>query len=382
MTPRGQTQKRNRIPGISRRITKRGEVRWRAVVDIGEGADRKQMTRTFLTQDEAEDWRADILTRRRRGDVVEPSRTPLADYFADWLEVRSATIRPSTAGHYDRMFALVADTLGPVPLAQITPSRIERAYATLATTARPSTQRGVHRIVAMVLRTAVRDGLIAKSPLTGVRAPGNPKPERSAWTVDQARVFLAGITSHAHADAWHVFLECWLRSGELRALRWSDLDLANGTLTVARTVTRARDLKLVTGPPKSAASRRTLLISPELAARLRTRRKTQQELALETGVGWTAERLVFPGATGGLMTSSALSDSLKTICARLDLPYVGVHGLRHTGGSIAYAQRVPTKLISERMGHESAAFTESLYLHTDAAQHRDLADLMRDLLAI
>ena len=101
---------------------------------------------------------------------------------------------------------------------------------------------------------------------------------------------------------------------------------------------------------------------------------------MELGQGWSESRLVFSGRNGRMWHGAELNQSLRRLCKRIDLPFIGVHGIRHTGGSLAYADRWPTKLISERMGHESAAFTESLYLHTDAAQHRDLAERMGELL--
>lgn len=381
MTPKGQTQKRNRIPGISRRVTKRGDVRWRAVVDIGHGADRNQISRTFLTQYDAETWRTEMLARHRRGEIVEPSRHILRDWFAEWLATRALTVRPSTVRAYRIAFGLLDPALGGVPLAGLTASTIERAYAGLAATCAPSTLRGAHRVLSQVLKTAVRDRLIPRNPLDAIPAPGDAKTRRDAWSIAQARQFLSRIGGHPHEDAWHVFLECWLRSGELRALRWSDIDLAAGTLTVARAVTGDDRGRPRIGQPKNASSRRTLTISPPLAARLQDRLHGQRATVLLNDGEWSDERLVFPNQSGAPMTAGTLCEALKRLCARLDLPYHGVHGLRHTGGSIAHAQGVPMAVIAERMGHSSPQTTWAIYTHPDPAQHRDLAVMLGDLLA-
>src|SRR5690349_19911728 len=192
MAANRKPQKRNRIPGVSRRVTSRGETRWRAVVDIGEGADRKQISRTFATQDEAEDWRAEMRTKRRTGDVVEPSRMLLRDWFAEWLAARATTIRPSTVRNYRINLALFEPALGSVPLGRLTAAKIERAYADLGQQFAPATLRGAHRDFGQALRTAVRDRLIPRNPLETFAAPGDTNTRRSAWTTEQARAFLAG----------------------------------------------------------------------------------------------------------------------------------------------------------------------------------------------
>ena len=380
MTAKGQKQRRNRIVGVSKRMTSRGETRWRAVVDIGEGADRKQISRTFATQDEAEDWRAQMRTKRRTGDVVEPSRQPLRDWFGEWIATRATVLRPSTIGNYCRNFALLDPSLGGVALSRLTPSLIERTYGELSRQFAPATLRGAHRVLSMVLRTAVRDRLIARNPLEPISAPGDTITRRGAWTIEQARTFLTGCADSPHADAWHVFLECWLRSGELRALRWSDIDLTAGTLSVNRSVTGDEHGRPQLGPTKNASSHRTLVLSPGLIERLRERKHAAKIVAVEFGTGWSEDALVFPNRSGGLMTSGTLCDALRRLCAHLGLPYITVHGLRHAGGSIAYAQRIPSKVISERMGHATVAVTEAIYLHTDQTQHQELAELMGELL--
>src|SRR5690349_12774329 len=234
-------QKRNRIPGVSRKVTSRGETRWRAVVDIGEGADRKQISRTFATQDEAEDWRAEMRTKRRTGDVVEPSRMLLRDWFAEWIATKTGRVRAASVYNYRVTFRRLAPLIGDLPLARITPSAIERAYTALGATYGPTTMRGVHRVLKMILETAVRDGLIPRNPALRVDPPGAVAPARPTWTLEQARSFMAGLGGGHYDDVWRLILETWIRSGEVRALRWSDIDLDGATLTVARTVTRASE---------------------------------------------------------------------------------------------------------------------------------------------
>jgi integrase len=114
---------------------------------------------------------------------------------------------------------------------------------------------------------------------------------------------------------------------------------------------------------------------------LRTRRRKQKEDALLSGDGWSDERWVFPAANGEMLYPTRVRDGLMRACEKAGVPYPKVHGLRHTGGSLAYARRsVTEKAIQERLGHSKLATTQDIYLHTEAAQHRELGDLMGELL--
>jgi integrase len=384
MTKRGQTQKRNTIPGVYPYRTRTGLKRWAAVVDDGTPTRRHQKRRRgFPTQAKAAAWRADYQARLRRGEIGEPSTMLLAEYVTAWLEVRSASIRPSTVRHYRKCFALLSDDLGAIPLARLTPSVIERAYITLLARVKPATARMCHRMLRAVLRTAVRDGLLTRDPGLHVAAPGTVTNDRTAWSIETTRAFLAGAADDPYADAWYVLLECWLRSGELRALAWSHFDANRSVLLIRRTVTTDEHGAMIFGPPKTASSVRDILLSPGLCARLKARRKEQQIDAMQSGEGWSDDRLIFPNTRGGVMHASLLSWALRRACARTGVPYLGVHGLRHTGGSIVYATKsMPTKLITERMGHSRVAITEEIYLHSDEVQHQKLADAIGNMLSM
>jgi integrase len=102
---------------------------------------------------------------------------------------------------------------------------------------------------------------------------------------------------------------------------------------------------------------------------------------MKFGEGWSDDRLVFPALNGSMMHSTTLGTALHEACKRVGIAPVTVHDLRHTGGSIAYAAGMSIKTISERMGHSNVTITLSIYTHTDAEQHRTLADTMAELLA-
>jgi integrase len=370
----------NRYPGISPVTTKSGQRRWKAVVEVGHGADRKQAVRRFTSQEEARAWQAETRTKHRRGELLEPSRMLLSEWAGEWLAMKARRVRPMSVIKYRQHLAHITAELGTLPLSRITPSSIERAYANLDAKLSPYSVRSIHVTLSSVLKSAVRDGLIVANPCARVDAPGGAPAARTAWDIATTRTFLSAVVDDPWADAWWLMLETWIRSGELRALRWSDIDLAGQTVTIRRTATLGADGKPTTGPPKTATSARTIPLSETMVSRLKARRKAQQIEALELGAGWDDDRLAFPAMRGGMIHSRVLNGALEAACTRAGVPYIGPHGLRHTGASLAHAANVPVKTMSDRLGHASAAITMNVYTHSDDDQQRSATGTMGDLL--
>ncbi len=130
-----------------------------------------------------------------------------------------------------------------------------------------------HRILHRALADAARWNLIAVNPATGVRAPRGEPKEMTVWTADEAKRFLDAMADERLVALWTIVLHTGLRRGELAGLRWSDVDLKAGTLTVAqqRTTanhaiapsTRHRSVRPA-GPAEPAAPSRTPTSMPTM----------------------------------------------------------------------------------------------------------------------
>jgi integrase len=160
----------------------------------------------------------------------------------------------------------------------------------------------------------------------------------------------------------------------LIALRWSAVDLDAGTVRIEQTITRNAAGERVATSPKTAGSRRTIPISSELVTLLRQHRDRQRFIG--------APDLVFPAPrTGTWLQQPAIQHALERACVKAGVPRISPHGIRHSGGSIAYRNGMSIKVISERLGHSSMAVTMGVYVHTSEDEHRTAADKVAALLA-
>ena len=175
-----------------------------------------------------------------------------------------------------------------------------------------------------------------------------------------------------------------LRRGEALGLRWSSLDWDAATLKVTHGVKRVQNrepgregqTRLVIGELKTARSRRTLFLTPQLVELLRRHRVRQAEERMAVGEAWEDHGLVFPSEVGTPLDPDNVSHLFSRICRSAGLGHWHLHELRHSGASLMLAQGTDLYVVSEVLGHSSIAITKDVYGHLVEGQKRAAAELM------
>jgi integrase len=197
------------------------------------------------------------------------------------------------------------------------------------------------------------------------------------WTAAQLRAFLdwSAAASPLHA-AWHVLAYTGMRRGELLALRWRDISLAEGTISVRRSAGIVRNkgegAQIREGTTKTNKPR-MIDIDPATVALLKTWRKDRAGLALARD-----DALVFSDLEGQHMHPERFSRTFKTTLARCRRqlgeaapPEIRLHDLRLTYATILLADlRENIKVVSERLGHASVTVTLTVYSHVMPGNQR------------
>jgi integrase len=259
----------------------------------------------------------------------------------------------------------VISTLGKIPLAKLTPQRLQALYADrLASGRSPTTVRSIHAVLHTALEAAVKWGLVARNVSDLVSAPRPHRKEMLVLNRDQARTFL-DIAQGDRLQALYVTaLTCGMREGELLALRWRDVDLEAGHLQVRNTLQKLPGQPPVIAPVKTDYSRRKINLSATAAEALGAHRTRQIEERLAKGPAWEDWELVFCTTTGTpLNGKSLLQRGLRPLLKRADLPPLRVHDLRHSCATLLLLQGVHPKIVSEMLGHASVAITLQIYSH-------------------
>lgn len=168
-----------------------------------------------------------------------------------------------------------------------------------------------------------------------------------------------------------ICLHTGLRIGEVCGLQWKDVDMAAGVLCVRRTVQRVwlsdgtqRANPLLIGPPKTVSSMREIPLSRELKRVLRPFWKSA-----------LPENYLVSDAAGPL-EPRYFRDYFRRVLARLGIPPLRFHALRHSFATRCIESRCDYKSVSAILGHASISTTLDLYVHPDYATKRRVIDQM------
>lgn len=352
-------------------IVRRKEGYWQAALQV----DGVRRTVYGKTRGEAV-AKLDELKRQaaRAGTMPDPGRRTLNDLLDAWLQTKAPTLKPRTLSDYratcDRY---IRPTLGKLPLAKVTPDRVQRLCARYQAKGQHRTALKVYRRLSQALDLAVRWSWIAANPCDRVDTP-RYRPERKAlWTPEELRLFLTGTEGHWLHPLWTVAVCSGCRLGELLALTWADVDLKAGTLTITKSAQRVDGERVVT-TPKTRAGTRTISLPRDAVDALRR----QATWRLQQGKGG---ELVFTSRAGRPLAHSAVEWSMARECTRLGLPHLTPHGLRHLSASLLLSQGLPIPDVSRRLGHANPAITMSVYAHALGASDTAAADALGAVLS-
>lgn len=378
--------------------TKSGKqtVNWYVVVDLGRDANDKRRQKWhggYRTRKEAEVARAKIVGDLHGGTYTEPTRLRLREWVTEkWLPTVATQVKPSTFESYRRNIEQhVLPELGSRLIRDIGPAQLNSLYAELLSSGRrngpgglsPKTVRYIHTIVHKSLADALDAGLVATNVAERAKPPrprATSPTELRFWLPDQLRDFLGFVAGHRLEAAWNLSAMTGMRRGEVLGLRWQDVDLDAQRVHVRQAVVSVA-YELIISTPKNHRAR-VIDLDEGTVEHLRLHRKRQLAERAEWGSDYEDSDLVFCKENGEPLHPQTFSQMFERLIAKMDLPRIRLHDLRHTHATIALRAGVPSKVIGERLGHDDPAFTLKQYAHVipgmqaDAAQ--TIASLVRD----
>lgn len=171
-----------------------------------------------------------------------------------------------------------------------------------------------------------------------------------------------------------------MRRGEVLGLRWKDIDFNNARIHVRQAIVSV-SYELIFSTPKNHRAR-VVDIDLETVEALRLHRKAQEVERDEWGNDYLDSDLVFCKENGEPLHPQTYSQAFERIVAKSDLPPIRLHDLRHTHATIALRAGIPTKVISERLGHENPAFTLKQYAHVIPGMQAEAAKQIASLIQV
>lgn len=194
------------------------------------------------------------------GLPLAPERLKVGEYLIRWLEDSvKPTVRPYTLASYATLVRRhIVPELGNLRLGSLTPQDIQgflnkKREAGLS----PRSVQYIHAVLRRALGQAERWGLVPRNVARLVSPPRVPKAEIQPLTPAEAKRFLAAVREDRLEALYTVALAVGLRQGEALGLRWQDVNLAAGTLSVRVSLQREAN-RYVLAETKTDRSRRTV----------------------------------------------------------------------------------------------------------------------------
>lgn len=365
-------------------IRERSPGHWAIILDQRDpstGKRRRKWHSFKGTKREAQIECSRLITSLSGGSYIEPNKVTVSAFLDRWLDHIKQHVSPKTHERYSGLVKQnITPALGAVILGKLKPAQISEAYTKALAGGRkddkagglaPRTVGHMHRVLKQALGQAVRWEIIVRNPADAVDPPKVEWKPVQTYDLPQTVQVLAAVRgSTLHIPVVLAAL-CGLRRGETLALRWRNVDLNAGQLSVVESLEQtAEGLRFKS--PKSGKGR-TVALSATVVEELRAQRAKRAEELLKLGKGLADDDLVVAHADGSMVTPIYVSQQWARAIKATKLAHLRFHDLRHAHATHMLSNGVHPKVASERLGHSKVGITLDLYSHVIPGMQEDAA---------
>ena len=358
-------------------IIKRSKSSYTIVLNLGNdpqtGKRKQQWVSVKGTKKDAEKRLSELFHQLDTGTFMKPAKTTLAEYLERWLKDYAwPNLAPRTAEGYEHIIRRhFIPALGNMTLTQLKPEHLQRYYSEKLTDGRcdgkgglsPKTVRHHHVTLHDALQGAVKWGLLSRNPADAVSPPRVQRSEMKTWDEDDIAHFLEATNETPYHCLFYLALFTGMRRSELLGLKWNDVDLILGEVSVTRSLHHLRDGSIVFRSPKTAKGRRTVALPPSAILVLKEHWERQKLDRVMLGIPLTDDALVFAQLDGRPLLPDTVTHAWINLVRRSGLKPIRLHDARHSHASLMLKQGVHPKIVQERLGHASIQITLDTYSH-------------------
>ncbi len=339
---------------------------WCAQYTVYTAEGRQRKTLYGKTRAEVGGKLAKALSDREGGLAFDAGSLTLSTYLDRWLsDSVQGSVRETTYRRYEELARLhIKPTLGRLKLKALTPGHVRGLYREkLDAGLAPRTVNYIHRTLYKALKQAAADGLVPRNVASVVKAPRPAKKEIHPLDCAQVKALFEAARGDRLEALYVVAVTTGLREGELLGLKWKDVNLEAGTLSVRRSLSYTTKEPIFNNPKNGKG--RSLKLPHAAVDALKRHKAAQNEERLRLGILWEDHDLVFPGQTGKPMRAwSLIGRPFKKLLKRAGLPEkTRFHDLRHTCATLLLSQGVHPKFVQELLGHATISITLDTYSH-------------------
>ncbi|WAL67210.1 tyrosine-type recombinase/integrase [Amycolatopsis cynarae] len=377
------------------RVGDRTRYRW--VCDIGtdpKTGKRKQITRTFDRRKDAEADLAKTLHDVGRGAFAAPTKTTVNEFLDTWVRSATRGKAANTVANCTNALKPARERFGHLPLQKLTTVHVEDLVDWMLTSGRkrggqPGTglsPRSVQLTLSRLksaLDSAVHRRLVEFNVAAPVKCPTQAKTKREPWTPEEVKSFLASLAGH-RLQAVLLLSLIGLRPAEVCGLRWSDIDLAAGTIAVGdntRTIVWGEGGgKVEEKGAKTEAGKRKLPLPAPVSAALLAFQTLQADEKQAAEEAYTESGYVLVDELGRPCRTDWLRRRAYKLMDAAKVRRVRLYDARHACLTYLRMSGVPGPIVSAWAGHADLSMADRVYVHPNTEDLQQGRDVLAKLL--
>lgn len=306
---------------------------------------------------------------------IKEENLTFGKWFAIWIQnYKEPSVKAGTVGVYRQNYnAYIKNIFGDKQLRDIRTDHIQQFYNGMASKNYSHNTLEICRaILNGTFSQAVKSEIIRKNPVSNAVLPrDNKKKSARVMTVNEQTLFLKYAANTKYYALYEVALFTGMRSGELRGLRWEDVNFQKREIHVACTLTY-QDSTYHSETPKTPTSDRLIPMTENVYEQLKNQRKEQVKNRLTMGELWDPlygfENLVFTNLYGRPINRAQFKKEIDKIVKKMNdngIPFAHItpHTFRHTFATRSLEEGMPPKVLQTILGHSDMSMTTEIYAH-------------------
>ena len=325
----------------------------------------------------------------RHGIYEKEQNITVDGWFTTWIEeYKKNSVKETTIYKYKVVYDRhIKKIMGKKKIKDVRAENIQSIYNRMSKTYSKKMINLVAAILSGMFKQAHKNQIIRKNPVPLTTLPKTKdKSERRVLSIEEQKRLLEDSEGLAK-DMIEVLLSTGMRSGEIRALEWTDIDFNNKVIHVTGTLAELKG-NVSKGAPKTRTSYRDIPMLNNVYNILKRTRKEQKTLKFKLGDKWkllpNLKDLVFTNERGAHISGSWLGIEIRRVEEKIraaghDFEHVYPHSFRHTFATRCIENGMPPQVLKTILGHSTLAMTMDLYSHvlpnTKAQEMEKIANL-------
>jgi len=341
----------------------------------GRGKDRKRksLPGSFTNKHIADTAMKRMLLEQAKGTFGQPDQEILFSEVAEkWLAKVEPEIGIRTFKDYKQVVNKhLLPVFGERRVREIKSGEIEEFRSGILKEVSPRTTNKILRILKMLFSYAEQNKYVQENPTRYVASVRQEKQEMDFLgriEPDEVDRFLKAAAPE-YLPLFCTAIWTGAREGELFALKWGNVDFNGRRIHIRQTYDKHGYRE-----PKSAAGKRSIVMSPELTKVLVKHKATLRA----NGKGTGTDNPVFQNRNGKPLIPSTVIRELHATLKRVGIRELRFHDLRHTYGALAASMGAPPKFVQNQMGHASLTTTLDTYGHWMPSAYVEFGEIFDD----